>query len=170
MADDFPTVGDNDNGGVWPFVYFKLYEFDTGSLIDRVKTSQFILRNPSCVRELTKEGATIEVSNAGQVASDLILVEWRVVFCTLKDHLPHEGFSVSHFAETQSDPADDLENIDFIAANSFKTISVNFPEAPSNLQNIYFQARVSLLWDPDVPMAEWDFATDIRVTEAHRKA
>lgn len=170
MSEDFPTIGGDENDvDVWPFLYFKLYDYDTGSLTDRVKTAEFIKRKPSCVKSLTELGAEIEITNSGHVASDLVIIEWRVVFCTYEGHLPHEGFSISHYAETGSDPVDEMNSLDFIAANSAKTVRIAFPTAPLSLKNIYLQARVSLLWEPEVPMSAWDFTNDIRVTEAHRE-
>lgn len=166
---DTITIGDGgEDGEVWPFVYLKLYGHDLGSLTDRTKTTEFKARKPSCVK-LSPKGAELEITNSGEVASDLVIVEWRAVFCTLSSHKADQGFTVSHYDETLSDPFDELINVDFIPAQSSKTVSINFPDAPLGLQNVYFQARVSLLWSPSVPMDEWDFATDITVTEAHYK-
>lgn len=170
MSDTVISIGDGDKDGeVWPFVYFKLYDYDTGSLVDRTATNEFKLRTPSCVKDISAAGVELEVTNSGQVASDLVLIDWRVVFCTYEGHQPHEGFTVSHYKETGSDPIDSALNMDFIPAKNSKCISIKFPEAPPELRNLYFQARVSLLWSPAMPKNEWDFATDICVTEAHRR-
>lgn len=151
-------------------VYIPLYEADTGRTYGRSHRSEFLNRTPVGV-SLTKERAVVTVVNSGPVASDLITLEWRVRFCTFDPHLPTEGFTIAHAKEVVSDPFGDYFNIEFLEGGESKSFGIEFPEYPSDLANVYFQARVSTLWTGAVKPDLWAgiFATDPGVTEAHCK-
>jgi hypothetical protein len=161
-----------DDGGyddVSAFVYLKLYEDDEGDLTGRTTFKEYVDREPWCV-DLNKYGAKLRITNSGKVASDLVTVEWRMAFCTASFHKPQDGFTASHALETGSSELDAFVNVDFLLPGETKDIDIPFPEAPSELVNIYFQARVSTLWTGSIPMDQWDFAKDVAVTEAHAPA
>lgn len=161
------SVGYDDGVDVGtPFVYFQLYDGDTGSLPGRDAKPEFINRNPSCA-DLTPYSATLLIANSGDVASDLVIVEYKVVFCTYEGHLPQQGFSSSHAGEVESSSEEEIMNVAFVPAGGSHRVTLNFPPfpVPELLKNVYLQARVSTLWT-DTPIV-WDFATDPRVTEVH---
>lgn len=150
------------------FVYFRLYSWDVGDLTGRTLTPGFKERKPYCVQQGDLKGVMLELANAGHVMSDIVMLEYRIVFCTLAAHGPQDGFSTSHAGESQSSSLDKYLSLDAVPPLGAVTKHVPFPSWNGpGLANIYFQARVSTLWEPNVSMTQWDFATDPAVTEWH---
>lgn len=150
------------------FVYFRLYQNDVGSLANRTSAPEFLDRKPYCVRQGDRSSVILEIANAGHAMSDIVMLEYRIIFCTWDVHGPQDGFSTSHAGELQSSTLDEYLSLDAVPPLGAVTKHVPFPSWNGpGLANVYFQARVSTLWEPNVPMTQWDFATDPAVTEWH---
>lgn len=150
----------------WP--YLRLYDGDVGDLTDRPNYSQYIDRKPVCIRDFSRQGLQIEISNAGLAASDLIVLEYQLVYCSLGSHRPKDGFQISHAGEFSSAPIDLLQTLAYVPPQASIWLNIVFPDNPGDwLRNLYFRARVMTLWAEKPPKKDWDFATDPRVTEAH---
>lgn len=164
------VIGDEDSDGA-AFVYLQLNPQDVGDLNGRTQRPEFINRRPICISDFDQTGLTIEISNSGETISDVVTLEYQVVFCTLASHGPQEGFTTSHASEEQSDQLEKYLSMDVIDAGGAVRRRLDFPQLGfSGLKNVYFRARVSTLWSPSVPMDQWDFASDAAVTEAHFRA
>lgn len=161
---------DQDDGDLGTaFVYFQLTETDDGSIADRTNQKNFQDRTPWCAR-ISLDGVSLVITNSGDVASDLVIIDYRVVFCTLETHGPADGFTADHTQEARSDSLTRFENVTYVPPRGISApINIPFPPfpAPKWLKNVYFQARVSTLWTETIPMDEWEFATDRCVTEIH---
>lgn len=157
----------DDDGEFVAFVYIPLFPGDVGKAHLRGARPEFIDRKPDGVK-LAIDRAEVIVRNSGIVASDVVTLDWRVRFCTLKSHKPNEGFTVDHAGEGLS-PVGDLTRLDFIEGGGFHKFKIRFPEPPAHLKNVYFQARVYTLWSGNIPVDKWaaDFEWDAQITEAH---
>jgi hypothetical protein len=169
MSENDPDIDiDPIDYGVNARVFLKLYEQDLGGDDGgREGRSEYLDRSPACVSEFTQEGLTLEISNAGHVASDLVGIEYQLVFCTYAGHTAQEGFTVSHTQEEESSDLDKLTSADFVLPRQSIFKRILFPPCPDQLANIYFRARVSTIWARPVPRTDWNFASESSVTEAH---
>ncbi|KQY25902.1 hypothetical protein [Rhizobium sp. Root483D2] len=161
-------ISDDGEYEVVAHVYIKLFAGDTGSSYGRTQTQEFVDRRPVGV-DLNKDRAVVTITNSGAVASDLVTLEWRLAFCTADYHGPQDGFTASHAQETGSSQIDSYLNVAYLQPGESRPFEIDFPKGPHNLENVYFQARVSTLWSGGVPANQWDFARDPAVTEAHSR-
>lgn len=165
-------IGDEDSDGA-ALVYLPLYVGDVGDASPTVRASkgEFLNRRPSCITDFDERGVTLWIANSGQIISDVVTLEYQVVFCTAASHGPLDGFTISHASEEHSDELAKFLTMDVIEPSAAVPRRLDFPQLGfSNLKNVYFRARVSTLWSPSVPVELWDFATDPMVTEAHFRA
>ena len=162
-------IGDEDSDGS-AVVFLPLFPGDVGQANSSVRLSktEFQARQPLCVTDFDELGITLEIANSGQVISDVVTLEYEVVFCTAASHGALDGFTTSHASEEQSDLLAKYLSMDVVDPGSSVRHRLVFPQIGfSNLKNVYFRARVSTLWTPSVPPDQWDFASDPSVTEAH---
>ncbi|MGD9738196.1 MAG: hypothetical protein AB7O56_02565 [Bauldia sp.] len=152
------------------YVYLRLYEADNGApdASGRSQRPEFASRKPGCIRNFDATGTDLEIVNTGSVITELVLIEHQVIFCTLASHGPMEGFDTDHAGEFASMQQDAFASVDTIPPRGSVLKRIQFPEwNGQQLANIYFRARVSTLWSPDMPVEQWDFAADPTVTEYH---
>lgn len=163
------VIGDDDEINVEPFIFFQLAPNDNGSTYGRTSTTEYIGRKPVCVRWAHDlSSVTLIVSNAGLTASDLVVVDYQIIFCVFAAHGPRDGFTVSHAGETADNQFDKVINAAVVPALGATELTVDLSQyAVPNLFNIYLRARVSTMFSEDLPYSQWDFANDITVTEAH---
>lgn len=163
------AIEDNDGSNIEPFVFFQLALDDNGSTYGRTRRPEFISRTPWCVRWAHDlSSVKIIVSNAGYTASDLVVVDYQIIFCVFKDHGPQDGFTVTHAGETADNQFEKVISAAVVPALGTTEMEIDLSEySVSNLVNIYLRARVSTLFSEDLPYDQWDFASDITVTEAH---
>ena len=160
--------GDGDNGDVGSaYVYLPLYEGDAGSPKSRTGKVEFTTRRPKCASDFSTDGISLLIANSGLVPSDLVMIEYQLVYCTYSGHQAGDGFTISHAGEIVSAPFDSYLSIDYVPAKSAILKRIQFKPQPYPLANLYFRARVSTIWSPDMPMDKWDFAKDPAVTEVH---
>jgi len=163
------VIGDDDETNIEPFIYFQIAPNDDGRLPGRTGTPEFIQRTPSCVRwSPNLDSVTITVTNAGYTASDLVVVDYQIIFCIFAPHGPQDGFTVSHAGEVADNQFDKVVNAAVVPALGATELHIDLTEYSfGNLVNIYLRARVSTFASEDLPYDQWDFAHDITVTEAH---
>ncbi|MGE3978033.1 MAG: hypothetical protein AB7F94_10645 [Nitrospira sp.] len=151
-----------------PWVYLKLHAQDKGQAAGRTNRSEYVKRAPHCVSNFSRNGLQIEISNAGMAASDLVVVEYELIYCSYEGHGPADGYSTIHAGEVQSTPLDRIMTAAYVPPGGSIAHYISFPEQPGLwLRNLYFRARVVTLWEQKLPKDQWDFATDPRVTEAY---
>lgn len=167
--DPHPLEPDGDNSVPDAWVYLKLYADDVGSLNGRTTKPEYTSRKPYCISNATTSSLWLEVSNAGILMSDLVVVEYEIIYCSFAGHGPADGFATTHAGEISSDPIDNIATaVSIPPGESIKwEIRIPDPGAAAWLENLYFRARVATLWGQKLPKDRWDFATDPRVTEFH---
>lgn len=164
-----PTIFIDDdnvehNQDAW--VFLQLYDGDVGSPVGRTTHPRYMTRTPKCIAQFTRNEIAIDVSNSGTVMSDLVIVEYEIIYCSLKTHGVADGFTAVHAGEFSPDPLDKLATAASIPAGESVRMLLKVPPISGNwLQNLYFRARVCTLWAANPPKSDWDFATDPRVTE-----
>lgn len=172
---EIPCCG-GENGEVGsPYLYLPLYDGDTGKRHDRTTKSEFINRKPFAVNNFTQNGLKLTIANSGLVPSDLIMIEYQVVYCTAQGHAPQDGFVLGqpvtiHAGEETSNEIDSYQTIDFVPAQKAIIKEIKFQQTPYYINwvyNIYFRAKISTIWSESVEMKDWDFANDVTVVEAH---
>lgn len=169
----FNYEGENENEGDVgsPYIFLPLYDGDRGSRneVDRINRTEFINRRPFCASDFSVEGITLLISNSGLVPSDLIMIDYQVVYCTAPQHQATDGFTISHAFDQPRDPLDSYQTIDFVPPNGSISKRIKFVDLsfPIPLANVYFRAKVSTVWHPITPIDEWNFAKDVTVIEAH---
>lgn len=169
LTDDQAVVSifDEENP-VIPWVFFRLYEDDSGSIADRTVRQEYIDRSPFCLLKLTPDEVWVEVVNLGTVMSDLVIVEYQVIYCTFEGHGPADGFSQNHAGEYASDEVSTVITAASIPAGESHLFKIDLPDKPTySLKNLYFRARVSTLWGEKPPMELWRFEDEPWVTEGH---
>lgn len=147
------------------FLILELTELDQGDLSGRDKKSEYLQRKPHCV-EWSADSLSLTITNLGKVASDLVKIEYELVFCTANQHGPNDGFNTQHAGEISSSTKDDNSFLDFIPARGKQTLTFPIELPSTQIINLYFRARVSTLWSGRKPPNEWDILTDAAVTEA----
>jgi len=159
-----------------PHIYLPLYVGDKGvaDIVDRQSRNEYIIKKPFAVQDFTPTGLSLIVTNSGLVPSDLIMIEYQVVYCTSNGHGILDGFIVGqtttiHAGEQISNEVEEYQTIDFIPHNDSKKKAINFApiEYIDSVYNIYFRAKVSTVWHKNIPMKDWNFANDVTVVEAH---
>jgi hypothetical protein len=151
-----------------PYLLLPLTVDDDGKTGSRIQKPEYINLVPYCV-SWQDSSVFLTIKNIGQVASDLIKVEYQLVFCVDRGHGVAEGFTRSHAGEIAGNTRDDQRLINFVPAAGSINISLPIPvlAAPfGGFANLYFRARVSTLWSRPKPTSDWDFATDVSVVEA----
>ncbi|MBD1362856.1 hypothetical protein IDJ77_03455 [Mucilaginibacter sp. ZT4R22] len=169
---EIPCCG-GENGEVGnPYLFLPLYDGDIGVRYDRTTKSEFITRKPFAVSDFTQNGLNLTIANSGLVPSDLVMIEYQIVYCTAPGHNAQDGFIPGqsytiHAGEVTSNEIDSYQTIDFVPAKNTVIKQIKFPNIGYGVYNMYFRAKVSTVWHKSVPMEEWDFATDVTVIEAH---
>lgn len=172
---EIPCCG-GENGEVGsPYIYLPLFDGDNGKRYDRVTKSEFINKKPFAVSNFSPSGLNITIVNSGLVPSDLIMIEYQVVYCTAQGHTPPDGFVLGqsttiHAGEETSNEIDSYQTIDFVPAQKAIIKEIKFQQIPYYIDmvyNIYFRAKVSTVWHESIEMKDWDFANDVTVVEAH---
>lgn len=160
---------DNDHSDGAAIVYLKLYKGDVGLASANVRSlrPEYQRRLPACVTNFSPTGLDLELSNSGRVASDLVMIDFEVVYCSFKGHGPADGFTVSHLKEDHSSAFDVLTSASFIPPLSSELHRIEFtPVDMTGITKIYFRARLSpLMGSPIPPDRKWDFLGDAAVTE-----
>lgn len=162
------VIDDDVESNIEPFIFFQLAPDDTGSLAGRTSRPEFVGRQPWCVRwSPGLESVTISVTNAGMTASDLVVVDYQIIFCVYPPHGPQDGFTVSHAGEVADNQFDKVINAAVVPALGSADLVIDLTEYTfAGLANIYLRARVSTFTSEDLPYDRWDFAKDICVIEA----
>lgn len=165
------VIDENDEANIEPFIFFQLAPDDNGSTYGRTSRPEYIARTPSCVRWAPDlKSVTIVVSNAGYTASDLVVVDYQIIFCVFDRHGPQDGFTVSHAGEVDDNQFNKVINAAVVPALGSTELEIDLSQySVRNLKNIYLRARVSTLFSEDLPYSQWDFAGDRTVTEAHHR-
>lgn len=159
---------DDAEGGVLDsFLLFKLIEFDRGDKSGRTSSTNFLQRTPHCVRDFSREGLVLAITNLGTLASDLIYVDYQIRYCTVAEHGPADGFMLDHAEDMIPDEMDKYLTISSVPAQDTLYYPISFDNIRGGIRNIYFRARVTSLWEEKIPPEEWNFAEDRMVTEAH---
>lgn len=152
-----------------PFVYLPLYAGDVGQRTGRTARVEFATRHPACVEWNDPGELILTVANSGAVISDLVCIEYDLVYCTFEGHGPADGFRMDHFADQASDPVASYAMSDLVPPQSEikKRITVPslFGGGFNGIANLYFRARVSTIWTSGIPRDQWDFELDSSVTE-----
>lgn len=169
-----PCCG-GENGEIGsPYLYLPLYDGDNGKRDDRINKPEFINRKPYAISNFTTKGLRLTIANSGLVPSDLVMIEYQIVYCTAIGHNAQDGFipgqvATIHAGEETSNEIDSYQTIDFVPPKGVIFKDIKFP--PKNylpyISNIYFRAKVSTVWHESIPMELWDFANDVTVVEAH---
>ncbi|MFM0566502.1 hypothetical protein [Paraburkholderia sediminicola] len=149
-----------------PYLILPVTDNDSGSALERLSVPEFVQRRPFCVSE-SGDNLILRISNLGRVASDLVKVDYQFVLCIDPSHGVAEGFTRAHageFAGHTDDPAGNFF-LDIVLPKSSATVAIPIPTLPAGIANLYFRARVSTLWSKPVPRNNWDFSTDVKVTE-----
>lgn len=161
-------LGNPETGSFEAYVFFRLFDGDGGNASGRRRKPEFIDRKPVCAA-FAEDAITLELFNCGQMVSDMVCVDYELVFCTRASHLPHEGFTVTHADEVESGVVDRLATTTFVPAGGASFIQIPLGPLPPRLKNIYLRACVSTLWEECPPRDQWDFARQSKVTEFHHK-
>ena len=171
---EVPCCG-GENGEIGsPYLYLPLYNGDIGKRYDRTNRNEFIKRKPLAVSNFTENGLRLTIANSGLVPSDLVMIEYQIVYCTADGHRDEDGFVLGqpttiHYDEETSKEIDSFMTIDFVPAQNVIIKEIKFlPMRDIEwVYNIYFRAKVSTVWHETVEMKDWDFANDVTVVEAH---
>lgn len=157
-----------------PYLLFLLDKFDTGEQNDRVSKPEYETRNPLCV-QWSANYLDLTITNLGQVASDLVQLDYQFRYCIDPAHKVNEGFVHPHAGEVANNTVQSGSFLDFVPAYTGHrpgsvTVRLSFPDnLPPNLVNLYFRAKVSTLWSkPSVP-DKWNFEIDHTVVEATKR-
>lgn len=161
---DLSDVEANDGSA---FVYLPVIENELFRRTIRRDLAEYQTRNPYCV-DLRVDGATIRIANAGMTASDLVVLDYKVVFCTAPEHGPIDGFTVDHAGEQRPLEIEKAATAAVVLPGSVIDQIITW-EPADWAENIYLRARVSTLWSEDVPIEAWNPAEDLFVTEAYLK-
>ncbi len=162
----FPTDPGNHPASQ-PYLYFPIIPSDDGNPhAARTAMPGFAGRKPVSVEwKLAQNTAALHIHNGGSTASDLIRVDYEIVYCTLASHQPDQGFAVNHAGESQGSTSEDLLTTDYVLPG--RSVILNVKLSPFlGVKNIYIRARVSTLFSPRVDKANWNWATDPKVVEA----
>jgi hypothetical protein len=146
-----------------------LYPGDVGELQGREETTQFKDRKPECVSGASPNGLTLTITNVGDFASDPLVIDYQIVYCTLSSHGPRDGFTTEHAEKFDSAKAG-AKNVDIVpAAENGVPHTIDFPPfvPPEALANIYFRARIRYFGDYKPPQEWAPFSVDPMVTEFH---
>lgn len=173
-ASEGPPVQVNpENPLPQPFLLLQVNIGESSDIAKRHTLPEFAKREPVCLewRNVFNPADTSSISlivtNLGQVASDAVRIQYQFVYCTYRDHARDKGFTIDHAFEAKSDEKSFF--VDFVPASSSRVFLIPYPIATASfpeLKNLYFRARVSTLWEAKVPIENWNFATDLKVTEA----
>lgn len=159
-----------------PYIYLPLYFGDKGAadIFDRNSRDEYNYKKPFAVQNFTPNGLSLIVANSGLVPSDLIMIEYQVVYCTANGHNFSDGFiagqtNTIHAGEQTSNEIDSYQTIDFVPAQESIEKEIIFKQIPyiDWVYNIYFRAKVSTVWHESIEMKDWNFANDVTVVEAH---
>ena len=160
--------GEGEGNVHQPYLFFPLFAGDVGRPVGRQQRSEFVNRTPAAVTNFSTAGITLLLQNSGNVASDLVLIEFQLIYCTDPRHGALDGFTLNHAAESSFLASEATDTLDFVAAGAAVVKRINFGQPPvSHLANLYFRARVSTLWDTAVPPTAWSFGREPWVTEAY---
>ncbi|WP_250522933.1 MULTISPECIES: hypothetical protein [unclassified Caballeronia] len=148
-----------------PYLIFPVTQGDVGVAASRVGSREFQQREPVGVRA-DVEKLLLTVVNLGQVASDLVKIDYQFVICVDRTHQVNEGFTREH-ADEVSGHVNAFDNIfvDYVAPRGSLVVPVDIPKLPTNIANLYFHARVSTIWSRAVPPTAWNFKDDVTVVE-----
>ncbi|MDD2178171.1 hypothetical protein OIN59_12065 [Acidovorax sp. D2M1] len=172
-SEGLPVQVNQDNPLPQPFLLLKVNMEEGSDIAKRRSFPEFSKREPVCLewRNVVNPASTsfisLTVTNLGQVASDAVRIHYQFVYCTYRDHARDQGFTIDHAFEAKSDEKSFF--VDFVPASSNRVFLIPYPIDTTSfpeLKNLYFRARVSTLWEAKVPIENWDFATDPKVTEA----
>ena len=166
---------DGENGEVGsPYLFLPLYDGDKGNRYSRINRVEFISRKPFGVKNFTPNGLSLIVGNSGLVPSDLIMIEYQIVYCTSSLHNTQDGFiagqsTTIHAGEIISNEMDSYQTIDFVPAQGTILKDIRFPSVNylEYVYNMFFRAKISTVWHQSIPMKDWNFANDVTVVEAH---
>jgi hypothetical protein len=156
-----------------PFLLLQVNRTEGSNITNRTALPEFSKREPVCVEwrniDNPSDSSSISliVTNLGNFASDAVRIHYQFVYCTYSGHAKDQGFTIDHAFEAKSDERSFF--VDFVPAVRNRTFLIPYPVAIADfvgLKNLYFRARVSTLWDVRVPIENWNFATDPKVTEA----
>lgn len=160
-----PVDGDEGGDGA-PFVFLEMAPDELYLRTDRAQTVEYSQRRPVCVPRFDPDGASILISNAGQTASDLVVLDYQVVLCSQSLHRADEGFTNPHSGEINSQPIDRYVTAAMVPPGETIEQDISWPAA-GWARNIYLRVRVSTLWTPTVDPSLWDPVRDLCVTEAY---
>lgn len=151
-----------------PYIYLSLYDGDRGEVTGRDAHAEYRTRAPRCVA--WEDGAAIlTITNSGEVASELVRVDFEFVFCTFSGHRLDEGFTVDHLAEFSASTIQDLLSVNFVPPRDSITLRIEHPQSPVGIANLFFRAYVSTLWSEPLDPAQWVFRDNPAATEATRR-
>jgi hypothetical protein len=157
-----------------PYIYLPLFDGDNGNRFERTTKNEFINRKPFAVSNFSPKGLRLTIANSGLVPSDLVMIEYQIVYCTAQGHSAQNGFiqgqsTTVHAGEVTSNEIDSYQTIDFVPAQDAIIKNIRFPDFSyiGSVYNIYFRAKVSTIWHENIPMKDWNFANDVTVVEAH---
>lgn len=148
-----------------PFLILELTKLDQGDLSDRHKKPEYLRRKPHCV-VWNPGSVSLTITNLGKVASDLVKIEYELIFCTANQHGPTDGFNIQHAGEISGSTKDDNSFLDFVPPQGKRMLTIAIEPNSTRIINLYFRARVSTLWSGKKPSTEWDILKDAAVTEA----
>ncbi len=155
-----------------PQLLFKIFAGDVGNSQERVASVEYRDRRPVCVawdQSFPPRWLDLTISNIGDIASDLVKVDYQLVYCVAKNHGLAEGFVQNHAGEVSGSTSDDYEMISFVQGRDNLTLRIDFGAPSDFIVNLYFRARLSTIWTTPLPKADWDFASDWRVVEATKR-
>lgn len=151
-----------------PFLILALFDADYGTVTGRENRPEFTNRTPSCVN-WSADAVHLTVTNLGKVASDLVKIEYEIIFCTLQQHGLADAFNTQHAEELHGSTRDDKSFIHYVPPSGKWTIKIPLRIPAVTVYNIYFRARVSTLWSGQKPIKDWNFASDPAITEAWKR-
>ena len=137
-------VGNVDGDPSGAFIFLQMAASEIVQYIERSTTPEFRARTPKCVSDFDADGATVTVTDAGESASDLVLLDYKVVFCVDPTHQADQGFSISHAAEIKSS-TDAYDTANVILPRSSRPFRLAWV-APPGVVNIYLR-RSELWWN-----------------------
>lgn len=161
----------NGDARSWAFLYIPLFDGDPGDPQYREGRPELANRTPAGVR-WDGNSITLTVANGGDIASDLIRVDFEFRLCSLAAHGPADGFTVNHAGEQHGSTRNDVTQIGYVPPRSSVQIDLVVPYLdrdtfpPAWLTNIYFRARVCSIMTAPSPTDLWSYADDPAVTEA----
>lgn len=151
-----------------PFVFLQMIEDEWPYRDDRSLSDEYRMRKPACALDFTPASVRIRIHNVGKTASDLVVLDYRIILCSAAVHGPHDGFLTEHAGEIMPLPTDLFLTAELVPPGGSIIVPLQW-DAPPWLENIYLRARVSTLWEESIPPADWDPIVDPRVTEAYLK-